>query len=88
VEVLGEAEPVGDEEHLDARVQQGGRVDLRRGEVSGQGPDRAAVDGGRVQQPCDHRHDLAQVQVPRERAIRGDIPGRLRSSGQQSRASE
>ena len=36
----------------------------------------------------DRRHDLVQVQVPRERAIRGDSPGRLCSSGQQSRASE
>ena len=37
---------------------------------------------------CDRGHDLVQVQVPREGAIRGDIPGRLHSSGQQSRASE
>jgi len=36
----------------------------------------------------DRGHDLVQVQVPRKGAIRGDIPGRPRPSGQQSRASE
>jgi hypothetical protein len=36
----------------------------------------------------DRGHDLVQVQVPREGAIRGDIPGRPRPSGQQSRASK